>query len=230
MILTRVTITGIDEKTNLKSLVKLQEDYPFAEFGILLAYHWQENGQRFPNPTLLSNLEGLGLNLSAHFCGTSALDIVRGKRFKAMELIQSGQKLFRRCQLNLFAGDYFTELRRLQPIQFFDEIIMQMHTPELCERFLQGEHPKNMSYLLDASGGQGIDTSIQVLNVPTVHIGYAGGIGPENVEEKLRLLLDSDNKGRFWIDMETRVRTDEWLDLDKVEAVMKTCDVILKNI
>ena len=93
-----------------------------------------------------------------------------------------------------------------------------MHTLHLCEQFLQGERPKFMSYLLDASGGAGIDTPIQIIT---------GGIGPENVESKLRTLLEYDSDEYFWIDMETRVRTDEWLDLDKVEHVLKTCKTIL---
>ena len=84
-----------------------------------------------------------------------------------------------------------------------------------------------MSYLLDASGGAGIDTPIQIITSPGIHIGYAGGIGPENVESKLRTLLEYDSDEYFWIDMETRVRTDEWLDLDKVEHVLKTCKTIL---
>lgn len=35
--------------------------------------------------------------------------------------------------------------------------------------------------------------------------------------------------GDFWIDMETGVRTDDWLDLDKVEKVLKICDPIIKE-
>lgn len=114
-----------------------------------------------------------------------------------------------------------------------DETIIQMHTPELCELFLHGQTPRFTSYLLDASGGAGIDTPIQVVTYPGVHIGYAGGIGPDNVEAKLRTLLEYDSQERFWIDMETHVRTitddGEWLDLDKVEEVLKICDHILKN-
>jgi hypothetical protein len=61
-------------------------------------------------------------------------------------------------------------------------------------------------------------------------VGYAGGISPDNVEKKLRTLLEYDSDERFWIDMETRVRTeDEWLDLDKVERVLEICDPIIKE-
>jgi len=85
-----------------------------------------------------------------------------------------------------------------------------------------------MSYLIDYSGGRGIESPLEVVNVPGVHVGYAGGIGPGNVGQKLRGLLTYPSDGEFWIDMETRVRTDEKFDLDKVEQVLKICDHILK--
>lgn len=52
MILTKVTFTGIDERTDLKRVKQLQKKYPFAEFGVLLSYDWKENGQRFPKMKL----------------------------------------------------------------------------------------------------------------------------------------------------------------------------------
>ena len=116
----------------------------------------------------------------------------------------------------------------LAPIPFIDEVIIQMHTPELCKQFLAGQHPRFTSYLLDASCGAGIDTPIEIVTSPGIHIGYAGGIGPDNVEGKLRTLLEHPTEDKFWIDMETRVRTDEWFDLDKVEQVLNICDHILK--
>ena len=68
MKLTKVTFTGVDERTDVKRLVQLQKKYPFVEFGVLLSYDWQENGNRFLDPLILSVLRGRGLNLSAHFC------------------------------------------------------------------------------------------------------------------------------------------------------------------
>jgi hypothetical protein len=229
MILTKVTFTGIDERTDLKRVKQLQKKYPFAEFGVLLSYDWKENGQRFPNPEILARLEKQGLNLSAHFCGQAAIDLAIGKRFKVLEQLSSHIRLFRRCQLNLRANGLFSNLRKLSPIPYINEVIVQMHTPELCEQFLAGERPKHLSFLLDASGGAGIDTPIQILTSPGAHIGYAGGIGPDNVEGKLRTLLEYDSKEKFWIDMETRVRTEEWLDLNKVEQVLVICERLLKE-
>ena len=117
MKLTKVTFTGIDEKTNLERLSKLQKEYPFAEFGILVSYDWKENGNRFPDPRILGNLEKYGFNLSAHFCGQAAVDVVM-KRFKAVEILNGKLRLFNRCQLNLKAAEHITCLRKLPPLPF----------------------------------------------------------------------------------------------------------------
>lgn len=231
MKLSFVTITGIDEKTELSRVKDLSEQYPFAEFGVLMSYDWSYNGPRFPSPSICDMLANLEIkNLSAHLCGQLAIDVAYGHIDKVDAPSFNCFDIFKRCQLNLRANGMFDTLRLVKPFKNLDEVIVQMHTPEMFERFLKGELPAGVSYLLDASGGRGIDTPIEVVTSPGVHVGYAGGISPDNVEKKLRTLLEYDSDERFWIDMETRVRTeDEWLDLDKVERVLEICDPIIKE-
>lgn len=229
MKLTKVTFTGVDERTDVKRLVQLQKRFPFVEFGVLLSYDWQFNGNRFVDPLIISVLRDRELSLSAHFCGQAALDVAAGKKFKIEKLLGNNARIFKRCQLNLKAAGLFSELRRLPPIPFIEEVIIQMHTPELCKQFLAGQRPRFASYLLDASCGAGIDTPIDIVTSPGVHIGYAGGIGPDNVEGKLRTLLEHPTDDKFWIDMETRVRTEDWFDLDKVEQVLEICAYLNKE-
>ncbi len=231
MKLTKVTFTGVDEKTDLDHLQEIGKKYPYVEFGVLMSYNWPWNGSRFPNPQrICKELRNRGLQLSAHFCGEMAIDIARGETSKTICGYGGDLDIFRRCQLNLQANGMFATLRHVKPFMLCDEVIIQMHTPELFQEFLKGKLPQNASYLLDASGGRGIDTPIEIVTSPNVHIGYAGGIGVDNVEKKLRTLLDYDSPEKFWIDMETRVRTDdEWLDLEKVEKVLEICDPIIKE-
>lgn len=75
MKLTKVTFTGIDEKTNLERLSKLQKEYPFAEFGILVSYDWKENGNRFPDPRILGNLRNMVL-ISPHIFAVKQLSML----------------------------------------------------------------------------------------------------------------------------------------------------------
>jgi phosphoribosylanthranilate isomerase len=82
--------------------------------------------------------------------------------------------------------------------------------------------------LLDASGGQGIDTPVEVAPAfSALKVGYAGGINPDNVAEKLTYLLEHVETGDFWIDMESGVRTNDWFDLDKVYTVLEICQSII---
>ena len=45
-----VTFTGVDNWTDLDELERIQEKYPYAEFGVLASYHYGDNGPRFPEP------------------------------------------------------------------------------------------------------------------------------------------------------------------------------------
>ena len=235
MKLTYVTFTGIDMRTDLNRLKRIQEQYPYAEFGVLMSYDWAYNGCRFPDPALCEKLANANLkNLSAHLCGKLALDVAYGDIKKVLAPSFNYFDIFSRCQLNLQAAGMFAILAMVKPFDNLKEIIIQMHTPRHCEMYLKKQGiAEGQSYLLDASGGAGIDTPIEIVTSPGVHIGYAGGIGPDNVEEKLRTLLAHPTDDRFWIDMETRVRTvdgtGEWLDLDKVERVLEICDPMIKE-
>lgn len=222
MKLSHITFTGIDERTDVKRLKQIQKKFPFVEFGVLLSYKWHENGNRFLNPIILSILKGQGLNLSAHFCGRAAIDVAVGNMFKIKSLLGNNSRIFKRCQLNIKADRYLAELRHLKPIPYIDEVIIQMHTIELCQQFLNGQRPRFESYLIDGSCGCGIETPIQIITSSGIHIGYAGGIGPNNVAEILRNLLKYPSEEKFWIDMETSVRNcEDWFDLDKVERVLE---------
>lgn len=235
MKLTRVTFTGIDEWTDLQRLSRLSQQYPYAEFGLLVSKNWTHNGPRFPNPAIIWKLANLWgqqpLSLACHLCGDLAIDAAHGDWSYdtfAEAMNEPGLIIiFERVQLNIDSKPFFDELHRFQKGRF--EIIVQMQNDTLCRQFIEGGSPEGMSYLIDSSGGRGIDTPIEVVDAPDIHIGYAGGIGPENVEEKLRYLLQYPSEGKFWIDMESRVRTADRFDLDKVEEVLRICDTVIKE-
>lgn len=71
-----------------------------------------------------------------------------------------------------------------------------------------------------------------------LQVGFAGGLGPENLAEQIKLIAKAAGKNKFWIDMETRVRSRgrtiqclsadvrseyDIFDLEKVRAALDIC-------
>lgn len=227
-----VTFTGIDNWTNLDALERLQQQYPYAEFGVLASYHYGENGPRFPEPFVFDNLKGRKLNLSLHLCGSLAIKTVHTNFEAAKEFLGEERfNMFKRVQINMHLNKVpREELMALTLHGNLEQIIIQMHTPLLCRKFFAcGYHNDCLSYLLDSSAGAGIDTPIDIITKDGEQLGYAGGMGVSNVWSKLQRLLRYDNPSTFWIDMESRVRTGEKLDLELVEQVLVLCDVLIKR-
>lgn len=239
MKLKHITFTGIDEKTDINALQKIQSKYPIAEFGVLTSYHWYENGNRYLNPDNMVKLFDKGLNLALHVCGSAAHDCAIGDWFKVDRLTSELLHMYKRIQLNI-ACRKDNPAHVTPSLVHGQEIIIQQHSVKeldvikgTAKRY--GGFPSffdKFSVLLDASGGRGIDTPIKTLKVSQsgkiLKIGYAGGINPENVAEKLQYLINNV-EGSFWIDMESGVRTDDWFDLDKVVKVLEICTPIIEK-
>lgn len=228
MRLRHITFTGIDGKTDLGALWEIQQQYPIAEFGVLVAKNWRENGNRYFNPSYLDALESRDLNLSAHLCGSIARAAVRGDFEPFRDWARSSPFIFNRCQLNITTSKENPDSFELCEDAFlFDEIILQQRSVEDCDLYLKSNMNEYVTMLLDASGGKGIDTSLVAFAGRKV--GYAGGINPDNVADKLTYLFENVHDGEFWIDMESGVRTDDWFDLGKVRQVLEICQPIIRE-
>ena len=216
--LTHITFTGVDEWTNIDELVDIQRRYPKVEFGVLVSRKWQENNDRYMSPEQVKELQGHGLRLSAHFCGSLAREVFNMGGFTEIHGAYDG--MFDRVQLNV-ATCTDVAPTCIMPGPLKEVIIQQGSNLSIFEQchIASGDH---VSVLLDKSGGQGIDTPIEVpLYAQKVHVGFAGGIGPDNVIDKLKQITSSPNIGKFWIDMESSVRTYDTFDVCKVDEVCK---------
>lgn len=236
MKLQHITFTGIDAKTDIKALTEIQREFPIAEFGVLTSYHWYENGNRYLDPNVINELRGNGLSLSLHVCGSAAHDAAAGRWDLIDKLVWSNIDLFQRIQLNISNRSDNPNALGCLPKIVEQEVIIQTRDgantsiyDATIEKFREKDKfGRSFSMLLDASGGQGIDTPLKVLP-SNGKIGYAGGISPDNVEEKLVFLLSHVMQGTFWIDMESGVRTDDWFDVGKVRKVLQTCEPIINK-
>ena len=230
MNLKHITFTGIDAYTDIDDLIDIQREFPIVEFGVLTSYHWYENGLRYLDPQIINDLRGKRLNLALHVCGSAAHDAADGYWNNLDNHVFYTLGLFGRVQLNVANRTDNPYRLASTPNRHMEVIIQQkgIHDIEMFERSMW----MNVSVLLDASGGQGIDTPIKVL--PNAgkpfKVGYAGGINPDNVADKLAYLLQHDEVGDFWIDMESGVRTYDWFDTDKVRYVLDTCKEVIKEL
>ena len=57
--LRQVTLTGIDNKTDIESLCTLQEEYPFVEYGLLISSSLSNKNinPRYPHLSILKRLK-----------------------------------------------------------------------------------------------------------------------------------------------------------------------------
>ena len=100
--LTHITFTGVDEFTDIGRLVRIQQQYPKAEFGVLMSKHWDENTNRYPSPEFINALRDRRLRLSGHLCGSLARDVFGMGGFCNVEKpFSSLLDIFQRVQLNV---------------------------------------------------------------------------------------------------------------------------------
>lgn len=200
-----ITFTGLDARTDLQRAKALADAYKI-EWGVLFSPERQGKDNRYPEVAFVQEALFADIDLSAHLCGGYSRSIMGGE---APDL-PIDIDLFDRAQVNHAAP----VVNRI--LDVFPNWGPRFITQTRATRFPADD---NVDWLFDPSGGRG-----KTPNEWPAHpgdnrlVGYAGGIGPENVQDILKQI---DCDGRYWIDMESRIRTDDWLDLDKVEAVCR---------
>lgn len=228
--LKHITFTGIGTNTDKKTLREIQDEYPHVEWGVLMSKNWDKNGPRYFDPNFLYDLKfmGLHLNLSCHVCGSVAREALNNSWEPLKQLTHYHYDVFRRCQLNIGSTEPTAKTPYLRKPIFLKELIIQQKSEDDLLAFDTIIDRSNMSVLLDASGGRGIDTPFKPFLRLGLKVGYAGGLTPDNVGDKLfQLLREVD--GEFWIDMESGVRTDDEFDLNKVYKVLSVCKEVLNE-
>lgn len=229
MKITKLTITGADNKTNQSDLVELSEKYPFIEWAILFS-KTKAGEPRYPSPEYITQLvEETDIPLAAHFCGWWAKEVLENKNY---DLIRYLPDNFQRVQLNYnFKNSVGYKLADLLvfALELLAEkpdmaIILQYNKSNAEELGKFVNHfsdvlPHNIHFLYDASGGRGTVIERIDVTIGRQYTGYAGGINPENIEKICQMIVDDMEPVNTWVDLETGARTDDEFDLDKVEDI-----------
>ena len=226
-----VTMTGADSQTSINGLLDLSAEFKFVEWGILF-HKVRQGGPRYPPWNWVDRLcLFTHLHLSAHLCGGWVDDAMRGN-LSIFLRHQNVDKAFGTVQLNCYQ-ERLQQALVCGPLWQSISVINNCHKPVVlggnyanisidAGQFLNaGVYP-----LFDASGGHGQSPKVWPAPFATEYgtplfCGYAGGLGPENIEKELLQIEEAVGEALIWIDMETKLRNpkDEF-DLKKCRRVL----------
>lgn len=225
-----VTLTGADDSIDPKQLIELSKRYPFVEWGILVSGK-RFGSSRFPSEHWLGRLSDLvhmysdlKVKLSCHLCGQYVRDLLQGNFEEMMKRLNDVWPIFNRVQINThgqphqYNPDFFDFVRMWDRKEFilqYDEANYHLLVDTV-------RAAKNVSTLFDMSHGAGTLPSQWPKSHYLVRNGYAGGLGPDNVEQELHRIASSAGNSDFWIDMETKIRSnsDALFDMGKCQEVL----------
>lgn len=228
----KVTITGADESTSIEWMRDVSAEYPFVEWGILVSAS-QMASSRFPSLEWMGRLAKVqdGLQTSVHVCGKWVREICDGNWSGFLTEIGTLAGGAQRIQLNFHAiahtlGDAFLHAAHQAARRTGWQLIFQVDGVNDYLASRAHDDGINAVPLYDQSGGAGEVPGTWPVQMAGIYSGYAGGLGPDNVVAEIQRIEQVACKdSKIWIDMETRVRTDDdsRLDRNAVESVLRQC-------
>lgn len=223
MTLPILTMTGIDAKTDpkwIKSMLRkyiLKSGYSGLEFAILRSPKVDQS-PRYPNREVIKQLTSHAQtgDFAFHLCGRYARMVHDGEWAELCDIIDFNA--VGRVQVNSVEADEKAILNLWRfSVHIGKSVVMQWRGDVFPSA--PGIH-----LLQDRSGGRGIgettwSTPDALCAKVKTFIGYAGGLGPDNVDQALKDIVKASRGRRFWIDCESSLRTDDWFDQTKAEAM-----------
>lgn len=208
-----VTLTGADDTCHPSHLVKLSQEFPFVEWGILIGTN--QRTSRFPSAEWIQTLADVGkgrmLSCSLHICGSPLRSILNrdysesGDRFNFLESLG----IFSRFQLN-FHGQPVNAAQAENITEFLDkqqigkQVVIQLDgVNDWLVSDLNHLVLPSVSGLFDQSHGTGVLPGNWPEPRFDCYTGYAGGLGPSNLREQLVAINNAASGEPYWIDMES---------------------------
>jgi phosphoribosylanthranilate isomerase len=235
---------GADDSVHPNFLAVISHAFPLVEFGVL--FRPDKQGQpRYASIEWVEQLSAVAarmgvsdgenqMKLAAHLCGTHVNDVLNDKADVFLSQLTAWS--FRRVQINatLVNGVDTSRLAESVPIVSAMikrhpqlEFIIQKNeeTRPLWEGLWEYGLPSNVSMLVDESKGTGVTATSWPSPPADYEIGYAGGIGPDNIQKILTDVAEAGQGRAIWIDMESSLRSikndKDVFDLDKCYQVIE---------
>jgi hypothetical protein len=227
--LTRCTLTGADDATDIDALWETANAFPIVEWGILYSLTQRGTG-RYPSEAWLERLitrvhgGGSAPHLALHVCGRSVADLIKG-----VGPVVDIARYFARIQVNFRADNFEIEAIREMVRRHAGQTIITQHNAANVDlwRALQGE--PNHVVLFDASGGRGLVRADWPAPLQGVSCGYAGGLGPDNIDEAVAAIHRAAGCAQYWVDMENKLRTaEDRFDMNLARDVLTRLDQTLR--
>ena len=227
--LTTVTITGADDSTPIQGLLDLSAEFPFVEWGILVSLK-QEGADRFPtrqwSDLFAIKAAEVNAQVAMHVCGEWVRRIMTGTMdwndFPEVRIAAERVQINTHAEQHIVTSAVIDWIAKRNNKEFIFQLdgVNDLVFEACVNRRLR------VTGLFDRSHGAGVLPKMW----PTpffqevARYGYAGGLGPMNVEAEVPKIRAARMKYDFWIDMEGRVMDDEnSLDLSKVRKVLELC-------
>ena len=205
-----IAFTGVDRVDVLGGLKALSRRFPI-EWGVLVDD--EKIGEAlFPDSSARrALLRSDGLRWAAHVCGGDASKIANAPETVGLDLIG-----FQRVQVNhSFSGSTLAQMRNAWRFGR----LRGVRTMLQCIEDFPNE--TRVDWLFDTSFGAGVAPKAWPrLPKDGPFCGFSGGINPDNVADVVAAIGAAEGD-LYWIDMESGIRTDGWLDLQKCEAVCR---------
>lgn len=217
MTLATVTLTGADERTDIGCLVQLAKDHPYLEIGLLYTAT-PEGRNRYPSLEWLQKASGaLSGRCAIHICGSGARQQLREGALT--NLVGNAW----RVQVNgIIHPDEVLGLATRVPI------LITQHNDK-NSALATARIAVNHRLLVDGSGGTGRSPERWVRPKTHLQVGFAGGLGPDNIGSEITK-IHAIAEGRTWIDLEGKLRTDDWFDLTLCERFLKELGKALRTV
>ena len=217
--LKHITFTGVDNSIDPYLLFSMDQHLlSMVEWGVLVKKFDHYSSPRWPDKKWIGELaelyrrstEKVKPKFSLHLCGGYLTNVLMGQTSLRGDLLSLDcSDIFERVQLNTHGEPAIWRNKFFSDIPKDMEVIVQYDGVNGGLLAAMKDEGISHSALFDLSHGGGVLPDVWPEALPYTRCGWAGGLGPDNLEQQLVIIdrLSSSRKQQDWVDCETKVRT-----------------------